>query len=76
MAYFANGSDGSYFEQQCTLCKYGEQACPIAWVQTDNNYEACNNKVAKKILDYLVKDDGTCIMYETFKKDFAIEKSN
>ena len=39
-------------------------------VQMDYNYEACNNPVARKILDTLVADNGTCAMWKEFKKDF------
>lgn len=71
MAYFSNGTEGMVFDEQCSLCKYGEKPCPIALVQMEYNYDACNNDVARKILDTLVKDDGTCMMYEEFKSDFA-----
>lgn len=62
MAYFANGSEGMVFD--CEGCKYQSEPCPIALVQMEFNYDAVNNKVATKILDRLVKDDGTCIMLE------------
>lgn len=70
MAYFPNGSAGEVFGEQCAKCKYGEAPCPIAYVQFNYNYRACNNKIARNILDDLIKDDGTCTMYEQFKKDF------
>lgn len=73
MAYFPNGTSGEVFDQQCCKCKYGQSPCPIAWVQTENNYEACNNPIARKILDYLVHDDGTCAMWKQFKKDLEID---
>jgi formate hydrogenlyase subunit 6/NADH:ubiquinone oxidoreductase subunit I len=63
MAYFSNGTEGMVFDHQCSLCRYGEEACPIMAVQMDYNYEACNNPVARKILDYLVANDGTCAMW-------------
>jgi hypothetical protein len=72
MAYFSNGTEGMVFDDQCAKCKYGQESCPIALVQTEYNYEACNNKTARAILDILVKDDGTCAMFETFKKDLDI----
>ena len=70
MAYFANGSEGECFESQCELCRYGEKPCPIALVQLNYNYDAVNNKTATEILDSLVKNDGTCLMYREFEKDF------
>lgn len=73
MAYFSNGTEGSVFDHQCSICKFGEENCPIAMVQMDYNYSACNNPIAREILDYLVANDGTCAMYEQFKKDFRID---
>ena len=76
MAYFSNGSEGYCFDERCSRCRYGEKPCPIAWVQMDNNYEACNNEIARKILDHLVKQDGTCAMFEMDKKHFDISGDN
>lgn len=70
MAYFSNSGDGESFDEQCTKCKYGDKPCPIAFVQMQYNYDACNNPVASQILEALVKNDGTCTMYKTFEKDF------
>lgn len=70
MAYFANGSEGMVFGEQCDKCKYGERPCPIACVQMVYNYDSVNNKTATAILDSLVKNDGTCMMYKMFKDDF------
>jgi hypothetical protein len=64
MAYFSNSSEGYTFNEQCMRCRYGEQPCPIALVKYLYNYDACNNETATKILDSLVKQDGTCTMYE------------
>ncbi len=72
MAYFSNGTEGMAFDEQCSRCKYGKEPCPIALVQMEYNYEACNNKTARAILDKLVKDDGTCEMFEAFKEDLDI----
>ena len=71
MAYFSNGSEGMCFDDECSDCKYGQDACPIAFVQGFYNYDACNNDVATKILDHLVKNDGKCSM-----KKLIIEKGN
>ena len=62
MAYFSNGSEGMCFGEECSGCRYGEEPCPIAWVQTEYNYDACNNKTATAILGHLVKNNGTCSM--------------
>jgi len=75
MAYFANGTEGTVFEHQCSICKYGEKNCPIAFVQQMYNYDACNNEIARKILDELVADNGTCAMWKEFQNDFRIDPS-
>lgn len=75
MAYFADSTKGVCFDEQCSKCKYGLAACPIFQVQYLYNYDACNNEIARKILDHLVSDDGTCAMFERFKEDFEIDKS-
>lgn len=50
----------------------GDEICPIGSVQFIYNYDACNNEVATKILNELVENDGTCIMFKRFRKDFEI----
>lgn len=75
MAYFSNSSDGDLFYNQCSICKYGEEQCPIAFVQLTYNYDQCNNEVASNILSALVSNDGTCQMFELCKSDFAIDKN-
>ncbi len=72
MAYFANGSEGECFDEQCSKCIFGEKPCPIAAVQFNFNYDAVNDETSTAILDMLVKDDGTCMMYKTFEKELAI----
>jgi formate hydrogenlyase subunit 6/NADH:ubiquinone oxidoreductase subunit I len=75
MAYFSNGSEGAVFDDQCARCKYGDKPCPIAAVQMEYNYDQHKDKTGTtiKLLNDLVKDDGTCNMYETFKDDLAID---
>ncbi len=72
MAYFSNGTEGMAMEKQCAACKYGDDPCPIAFVQYNYNYEACNNKTARAILDSLIADNGTCTMFKTFIKDLKL----
>lgn len=62
MAYFSNGTEGMKFDAECADCPYGESSCPIAFVQSFYNYDACNNTVARSILDKLVSNDGKCSM--------------
>ena len=73
MAYFSNGTEGMVFDEQCMKCCYGEDPCPIAYLQYTYNYKVVKNKLAKEMLDYLVSQNGTCKMFETFKKDFEID---
>jgi hypothetical protein len=73
MAYFPNGSAGEVFSEQCSRCRYGEQPCPIYCAQYLHNYDACNVPVARAILDSLVKDDGTCMMFAMDETRFAID---
>lgn len=75
MAYFSNGSEGMVFDDQCSKCKFGDKPCPIAFVQLTYNYDACNNEVATKILNELVKPDGTCTVWEMAKQDFFKDPS-
>lgn len=72
MAYFSNGSEGECFTHQCTQCKYGDKPCPIAGAQLNFNYDACNNKTARAILDSLVSDSGECSMFNEFKEDLEL----
>jgi hypothetical protein len=73
MAYFANSSEGNVFDEQCSKCRYGEKACAIYAVQSLFNYDACNNKVARSILDLLVDNSGACSMWKEFRQDFEID---
>ena len=75
MAYFANGTMGECFEDQCDECRYGKRPCPIALVQQLYNYDAVNNEVATNILNKLVNNDGTCEMFKTAPKDFRLTEA-
>ena len=74
MAYFPNGTAGEVFQDQCSQCRYGDGPCPIYWVQYHFNYDACNNKIAREILDYLVHNDGTCTMFQHDPETFRIKE--
>ena len=73
MAYFSNGNEGMCLDEQCNICRYGEDSCPIFYVQINWNYEACNNKTAREILDHLICNCGICRMFELFEKDLKID---
>jgi hypothetical protein len=73
MAYFSNGSEGMVFDEQCSICKYGDKPCPIASIQYEFNYSQNGNYIAEQIMDKLVNDDGECSMFKAFKIDFEID---
>ena len=73
MAYFSNGTEGEVFDEQCSKCKYGKDPCPIAWVQMQYNYKQLDSKIAREMLSELVKKDGTCVMFITFKRDLKTD---
>lgn len=74
MAYFQNGTSGEVFHEQCARCRFGNSPCPISLVQMEFNYEAVNNKIATKIMDRLVRDDGSCTVFEMAEEFFDIER--
>ena len=55
MAYFANSTEGMQLEEECASCPLGQKGCPIYIAQALYNYEACNNKLARAILNSLVE---------------------
>ena len=57
MAYFSNGTEGMAFDEECGECILFSEGCPIASAQSFYNYDTCNNKVARAILNDLVKQD-------------------
>lgn len=73
MAYFSNGTEGEVFDEECSKCIFGDKPCPIALVQAEFNYSACNVPVARKILDALVKNSGECAMRKTFNDELTIK---
>jgi len=74
MAYFANSSEGVCFEEECANCIFGKKYCPIFYVQFDYNYEACNNKTAREILDHLVSNNGECALLREYPEIFKIKQ--
>lgn len=58
MAYFSNGSEGMVFDEECAECPLFDKHCPIALAQSAYNYEACNNPIAREILNLLVKQEA------------------
>ncbi len=73
MAQFSNSSDGAAFDNECSTCKFGENACPIAVAQTMYNYDQVNNEAATAILNTLVENDGTCKMKKLSPEDFIVD---
>lgn len=75
MAQFSNSSDGSSFDSQCGKCKYGKKPCPIALVQIEYNYDQLKDTtgISTKILNTLIKEDGTCTVLSLMKQDLEID---
>lgn len=76
MAYFSNSSEGECFDDQCSRCKFGQMACPVALLQMEYNYEQLREPTGKltEVMNLLVKEDGTCTVFEMAKADFEVEK--
>ena len=59
MAHFSNSAEGEIFHNECDTCPYGEMDCPIRLVQLAYNYDQKESRMAKDIMNYLVKKDET-----------------
>jgi len=75
MAYYSNGSEGGGFDAQCGRCKFGQSPCPIAAIQINYNYDQLRDETgtARKIMNELVAQDGTCSVFEMAKIDFFVD---
>ncbi|MCK5606402.1 hypothetical protein KAR91_31160 [Candidatus Pacearchaeota archaeon] len=64
MAYFANSSEGAYFDSQCDEClqEDPDACCPVWAAQVHGNYAQCNNKEFEATLNCLVNEKGECQM--------------
>jgi len=73
MAYFSNGTEGMYFDEQCHNCIHGmndEVMCPIVYVQTTYNYDQLNkgNEQLRDAMTYLVDERGDCQMKKVMEE--------
>lgn len=55
MAYFANGSEGEYLDQQCDACTVGQGACPA-------RHDQIKNETLKSAMEILIDKKGDCQM--------------
>jgi hypothetical protein len=65
MAYFANGTEGMYLDEQCYYCIYGlneDEPCPIYNAQLEFNYDQLKNDKLRECLNMLVDETGVCKM--------------
>jgi len=66
VAYFANGTEGMIFYEQCINCLHEDPGvgCPIALVQMIYNYEQLDkgNEKLRECLNHLVNESGICQM--------------
>ena len=74
MAYFPNGTTGEAFDEQCSICRGHNKPCPVAMAQLNYNYESVNNEVVTGILSMLVDDNGTCKLFEFFRKELELSE--
>lgn len=68
MAYFANGTEGMYLDEQCYGCIYGlndDVCCPVHRVQLEFNYDQLKNDKLRECLNMLIDIIGTCKMKKT-----------
>jgi hypothetical protein len=71
MAYFANGTEGMYLDEQCCYCVYGldeNEPCPIYHAQLTFNYDQLENDKLRECLTMLVDKSGNCKMKEVLDK--------
>ena len=65
-------------DNQCIECKYGEDPCPVAFVQITYNYDQVGNDLARKIMNDLVSEEGVCQMKKVIDakqdEDYPINK--
>ena len=69
MAYFSNGTEGAILDVQCMKCRLADEACPIAIVQMDYNYDQIELEdkgfpQLRKAMNELIDKKGICKMYE------------
>ncbi len=62
MAYFSNGSEGEYLDNQCAECPLGEVACPVRHVQDNFNYDqvAKGQEKLREAMNLLISPEGKC----------------
>lgn len=73
MAYFANGTEGLYLEEQCDSCIHGADEsqsimCPIYLVQQEYNYKQNDDGDLRDCLNHLINNQGVCQMKRTLDK--------
>lgn len=77
MAYFSNGSEGSYLDEQCDECAVANDApCPVLFVQTHYNYDQLKdgNELLREAINMLVDEKGNCKMKTIIDKNLVDDK--
>jgi hypothetical protein len=65
MAYFSNGSEVLFLDEQCSECLINDDdPCPILLVQLEFNYVQVNkgNEKLREAMNILIGKDGVCRM--------------
>lgn len=73
MAYFSNGTEGLFLEEQCESCLHGmkdDLMCPVMHVQLEYNYKQIDdhNKDLRAAMNLLVDEQGNCLMKAAMEK--------
>lgn len=73
MAYFSNGTEGLFLEEQCESCLHGmkdDLMCPVMHVQLEYNYKQIDdhNKYLRAAMNLLVDEQGNCLMKAAMEK--------
>jgi hypothetical protein len=62
MAYFSNGSEGEYLENQCADCPLNDKHCPVFRVQMRYNYDQVSpgQEKLRAAMNLLINEKGDC----------------
>ncbi|WOO43142.1 hypothetical protein [Rubellicoccus peritrichatus] len=71
MAYFSNGSEGAYLDNQCAECpigKHHDAPCPVLLQTQLYNYAQCGNENLEAALNVTVNKHGDCQMKKVLEE--------
>ena len=76
MAYFSNGTEGMYLDDQCADCPLPNDApCPILLMQMIYNYKQLDSEgkktLASEVMNTLIDKNGDCQMKPLLDKHWG-----